>query len=183
MADAPHDSATAGERDGRPDADHDARPLPGNPAPPDTPTGGAATGDRSTRGGAGADESIIEVVGALIEDAGLYAQAEIGFQKTRAAFAGRSLAVALGALVLALILLHLALIALAVGCVIALAPLVTIWGAIAIVVGLMLAGVATLAGIALGRARRIAAMFADEPHNTGADNTEAAARDPDGSTA
>ena len=107
------------------------------------------------------DESIIEEISTLIDDATLYAQAEIAFQKTRASLAGRSIAVALGALVLAVILLHIALIALAVGFVIALAPLVTIWGAIAIVVGGMLLGVAALGSITLTRARRIGAMFGD----------------------
>jgi hypothetical protein len=62
-------------------------------------------------------------------------------------------------LVLALVLLHLALIALAVGAVIALAPLVTIWGAIAIVVGVMLLGVALLVRAALGDGKMLAAMF------------------------
>lgn len=63
---------------------------------------------------------------------------------------------------LALVLLHIALIALAVGAVIALAPLVTIWGAIAIVVGVLLAGVATLVWAALGNGKAVAAMFGSE---------------------
>lgn len=98
-------------------------------------------------------------VTALVEDARTYAEAEIAFQKTRAGLAGKATARALAMLVLALVLLHIALIALAVGAVIALAPLVTIWGAIAIVVGVLLAGVAALAFSALGHGKALAAMF------------------------
>ncbi|MDT8280509.1 MAG: hypothetical protein RQ806_08190, partial [Erythrobacter sp.] len=90
------------------------------------------------------------------------AEAEIAFQKTRAGLASRKTARALALLVLALVLLHIALIALAVGAVIALAPLVTIWGAIAIVVGMLLAGVATLVWAALGNGKAVAAMFGSE---------------------
>jgi uncharacterized membrane protein YqjE len=100
-----------------------------------------------------------EDVTALVEDARNYAEAELAFQKTRAALAGKHGARALVMLVLALVLLHLALIALAVGAVIALAPLVTIWGAIAIVVGVMLLGVALLVRAALGDGKLLAAMF------------------------
>lgn len=128
------------------------------PDPP-APDGGAA--DPAAAHPSGRDDSIIEEIGTLIDDAALYAQAEIAFQKTRAALAGRSIAVAAGALLLAVILLHIALIALAVGFVIALAPLVTIWGAIAIVVGGMLIGVAALGSITLARVRRIGTMFGD----------------------
>lgn len=100
-----------------------------------------------------------EDVTALVEDARNYAEAEIAFQKTRAALAGKHGARALVLLVLALVLLNLALIALAVGAVIALAPLVTIWGAIAIVVGVLLAGVVLLVMAAARDGRMIGAMF------------------------
>ncbi|MEO1048001.1 MAG: hypothetical protein AAFW59_06695, partial [Pseudomonadota bacterium] len=90
------------------------------------------------------DESITEEVGALLEDAQLYATAELAFQKTRAKLVGRNIGIAAGAIVVAILLLHIALIALAVGFVIALAPLVTIWGAIALVVGALLLGVVLL---------------------------------------
>lgn len=98
-------------------------------------------------------------VAALVEDARTYAEAEIAFQKTRAGLAGKTAGRALALLVLAVVLLHIALIALAVGAVIALAPLVTIWGAIAIVVGVMLIGVAALVYGALGKGKLLAAMF------------------------
>lgn len=98
-------------------------------------------------------------VSALVEDARNYAEAEIAFQKTRASLAGKHGARAVAMLVLALVLLHIALIALAVGVVIALAPHVTIWGAIAIVVGLMLFGVALLLRGAMGQSKLLSAMF------------------------
>ncbi len=96
---------------------------------------------------------------ALVDDARTYAEAEIAFQKTRAGLAGKTAGRALGLLVLAVVLLHIALIALAVGAVIALAPLVTIWGAIAIVVGVLLTGVAALVFFAVGDGKALSGMF------------------------
>lgn len=106
--------------------------------------------------------SLREDVAILIEDARTYAEAEVRFQKTRAALAGKATARAVVLLVLALVLLHIALIALAVGAVIALAPLVTVWGAIAIVVGVMLAGVAALVLAARKDGALLAALFASD---------------------
>lgn len=101
-----------------------------------------------------------EEVAVLIEDARTYAEAEAAFQKTRAQIAGKTAGRALVLLVLALVLLHIALIALAVGAVFALAPLVGVWGAIAIVVGVMLAGVAALVMEARKDGALVAALFA-----------------------
>ncbi len=109
------------------------------------------------------DESIIEELGALIDDAGLYATAEIAFQKTRAKLAGRNFGAAVLLVSVALVLFHIALIAMAVGFVIALAPLVTIWGAIAIVVGAMLIGVAVLLHFAIKRGKLLRQIFASKP--------------------
>ncbi len=100
-----------------------------------------------------------EDIAILIEDARTYAEAEARFQKTRANLAGKTAGRALVMLVLALVLLHIALIALAVGAVIALAPLVTVWGAIAIVVGVMLGGVAWLVLSAKKDGALLAALF------------------------
>ncbi|WP_066528245.1 phage holin family protein [Erythrobacter sp. CCH5-A1] len=131
------DPGLARPQDGAP-----AEPAPDAPEAPDTTL-----------------SALRDDVTALVEDARNYAEAEIAFQKTRAALAGKHGARALGMLVLALVLLHIALIALAVGAVIALAPLVTIWGAIAIVVGVMLIGVAVLVMSALKDGKLLAAMF------------------------
>jgi hypothetical protein len=130
------------------------------------PNEGAAPAERAAEQQAAGPEApdttlsaLREDVTALIEDARNYAEAELAFQKTRAALAGKHGARALVLLVLALVLLNLALIALAVGAVIALAPLVTIWGAIAIVVGVLLAGVVLLVMGAVTDGRTIGAMF------------------------
>ncbi|MDC8753232.1 phage holin family protein [Erythrobacter sp. sf7] len=100
-----------------------------------------------------------EEIAVLADDARTYAEAEVAFQKTRAAIAGKTAGHAVVLLVLALVLLHIALIALAVGAVIALAPLVSIWGAIAIVVGVMLCGVVLLVLRARRDGELLAALF------------------------
>lgn len=105
------------------------------------------------------DDSLIGEIGALIDDGRTYAEAEIAFQKTRAKLAGRTIGVAAGSLVLAIILLHIALLALAVGLVVALAPLVTIWGAIAIVVGGLLGGMAFFVWIAARNGSKLSGLF------------------------
>lgn len=131
-------------------------PAPQEGAPPAEPAAPASVAPDTTLSG------LREDVTALVEDARNYAEAELAFQKTRAALAGKHGARALVMLVLALVLLHIALIALAVGAVIALAPLVTIWGAIAVVVGVMLLGVALLVRAALGDGKMLSAMFASD---------------------
>lgn len=138
-------------------------PEPGSlSSPPDDSADPAASPDGDPGEDSNSFDSLRDDITALVDDARTYAEAEIAFQKTRAGLASRKTARALALLVLALVLLHIALIALAVGAVIALAPLVTIWGAIAIVVGVLLAGVATLVWAALGNGKAVAAMFGSE---------------------
>lgn len=141
---------------------HDSNP--GTPPTPDTagdsPQTELADGAPAEAAAGNSFTELRDDLSALVEDARTYAEAEIAFQKTRAGLAGKAAGRALGLLVLALVLLHIALIALAVGAVIALAPLVSIWGAIAIVVGLMLAGVGVLVYLAVGDGKMLSAMFA-----------------------
>jgi uncharacterized membrane protein YqjE len=101
------------------------------------------------------EEGLVEEISHLIDDSVTYAQAEIAFQKSRIGFVGGAAGKAAIYVVVALVLFHIALLALAVGLVIALAPLVTIWGAIAIVVGVLLLGVVFL----LLRARKVASRL------------------------
>ncbi len=122
------------------------------------------------------DESLLEEVGALIDDAKLYATAELAFQKTRAGLIGKNAGIAAGAVVVAIILLHISIIALAVGLVMALAPLVTIWGAIAIVVGVMLLGVAGLGYLAYSKGMLIAEMFAKDEEDEADDGSSEAGK-------
>ncbi|WP_379921507.1 phage holin family protein [Erythrobacter sp. R86502] len=117
------------------------------------------TDDFSDEDNSSAFSSLRADVGALTEDARTYAEAEFAFQKTRAVMAGKKSGRVIGLLVLALVLLHIALIALAVGVVIALAPYITIWGAIAVVVGAMLIGVAVLVMMAQREGKVVSAMF------------------------
>ncbi len=136
---------------GAPRAAETEHPAPLAAAAPD-----AATTEEDSAGLSGLKDDLTH----LVEDARTYAAAEIAFQKTRAGLAGRKAGRALVLLVLALVLLNLALVALAGGAVIALAPLVTIWGAIAIVVGVLLAGVVLLVTGAAREGRVLGAMFA-----------------------
>ncbi len=81
-----------------------------------------------------ADDSLLGDARALLEDGQSLLSAEIAFQKARAGFAlGRAKGI-LALAALALALLFFALMALVVGLLLALAPLVGPWGALAIVV-------------------------------------------------
>jgi hypothetical protein len=105
------------------------------------------------------DDGLFDEVVRVFDDGVTYAQAELGFQKTRAKLAGRAAGMAALYVTIALVLVHIALLALAVGLVIALAPFVTIWGAIAIVVGVILLGAVWLLLKARAKADKITALF------------------------
>lgn len=136
-------------------------------ADPIAPVGEAGHPDNTSDNGEQAsgepvfDESLTDEIAALIDDGRTYATAEIEFQKARAALAGRSVGFAAGFVVVALILLHIALLALAVGMVMALEPLVTIWGAIAIVVGVLLLGVGLLVHRAAAHGKLLGKLFSN----------------------
>lgn len=134
---------------------------PGAPRTPeeDIALAAAAAQPDPTEDGSAGLSALREDVAALVDDARTYAEAEIAFQKTRAGLAGKHGARALLWAVLALLLLHIALITFAVGAVMALAPLVTIWGAIAIVVGALLVATALLGLKALRNGKMLSAMF------------------------
>jgi hypothetical protein len=108
-----------------------------------------------------ASGSLTDDVVAMLDDGRTLLEAEIQFQKTRAAFAfdrGKSGA-AYG--VAAFALIHLALVALVVGTVIALTPVIGAWGATAIVVGLLLIAGGLLALAARRKFARLAAVYAE----------------------
>lgn len=131
---------------------------------PETPQGGPdAAQDDTLPDEALSDEetSLSADIAALIDSGRTYAEAELAFQKTRAALAGDNAAKAIGALVLALVLLNIALTALAIGAVLALQPLITIWGAIAVVVGALLLGAGLLARSAKARGKLLGVMFCE----------------------
>lgn len=92
--------------------------------------------------------SLTDDITALYEDGKTYAEAELAYQKTRVSYTvekGKKGAVFLGG---ALALLHLAGIALVVGLVIALTPLITAWGATALVVAVLVIGALILGNMA-----------------------------------
>jgi len=99
--------------------------------------------------------SLRDDVEALIEDGKTYLQTELVYQKTRAAFVadGAKGAVVFGAV--AVLLAFLALIGLVVGLIIALTPLLTAWGASALVVGLLIVAALIAAKVAAGRWNRL----------------------------
>lgn len=82
----------------------------------------------------GAERSLLEDVEDLVEDARIYLDAELSYQKSRASFVSERLQKLIIFGLAGAFLAFLATIALTVGLVIALTPLVTGWGATAIVV-------------------------------------------------
>ena len=93
----------------------------------------------------GDERSLLDEVRALIDDGRTYLEAELGFQKTRAAFVAdraKSTMVFGG---IAALLGFLALVGLTVGSIIALTPLLTAWGASALVVAILLVAAALAA--------------------------------------
>ena len=114
------------------------------------------------------EDSLVEELAALIDGGRTYAEAELAFQRTRAKLTRRLIGVSLALVVVALILLHIAFLALAVGLVIALEPLLTIWGAIGVVFGGLLLLVALLGWMALKRARKLGRLFSVPDNGAGA---------------
>ena len=105
------------------------------------------------------EDSLVEELATLIDGGRTYAEAELAFQRTRAKLTGRLIGVSLALVVVALILLHIAFLALAVGLVIALEPMLTIWGAVGLVFGGLLLLVALLGWMALKRAQKLGRLF------------------------
>jgi len=86
------------------------------------------------------ERSLVEDVEALIDDGKTYLEAEIAYQKTRAAFVADKAKNALVYGAVAAAFAFLALVGLTVGLIIALTPWLTAWGATAVVVGLLILG-------------------------------------------
>ena len=114
------------------------------------------------------EDSLVEELATLIDGGRTYAEAELAFQRTRAKLTGRLIGVSLALVVVALILLHIAFLALAVGLVIALEPMLTIWGAVGLVFGGLLLLVALLGWMALKRAQKLGRLFSAPDDGGGA---------------
>lgn len=109
-----------------------------------------------------AERSLKDDLRQLAEDARALAEAEVAYQKSRAAFAGqvsRRIAV-LG--VTAAVFAFFALMALTVGLVIALTPLLTAWGATGAVFGSLLGVAITCLAVAANRWKFMRATLAKE---------------------
>ena len=112
------------------------------------------------------DRSLLDDVRALIDDGRTYLEAELGFQRTRAAFvADRARSTIVFGAVAAL-LGFLALVGLTVGSIIALIPLLTAWGASALVVAVLLLAAALAARAAGRRWSSLMRAIADEGGKT-----------------
>jgi hypothetical protein len=104
---------------------------------------------------AAGDDSLLGGARALFEDGQTLLAAEIEFQKARAGFVLGRVKGILVLAALALVLLFFALMALVMGLLLALAPLIGPWGALAVVV----LGLLALTGLSvLGVVRRIGAI-------------------------
>jgi hypothetical protein len=93
-----------------------------------------------------ADRSLLGDLRLLAGDARTLAETEFAYQKSRAQVFGGGIGKIVGLAVAALLFVSLALIGLIVGLILALTPLISAWGATAVVVGVlvMLAGAAAL---------------------------------------
>ena len=121
----------------------------------ETPTSANATGTAE-------DRSLTDDVHQLALDARLLAEAEFAYQKSRAAFAGsESKRIAILGL-LAVFFGFFALMALVVGCVIALAPSLTAWGATAAVCGALVLFLLICVAVLMQRVRRMKTVLKNE---------------------
>ncbi len=98
------------------------------------PTDDTQTPAPADEAGAGATRSLFDDFEALIDDGRTYFEAELSYQKNRAGFVANRLKLALVFGAVAAVLAVLAVFGLIVGLIIALTPLITAWGATAVVV-------------------------------------------------
>ena len=106
--------------------------------------------------------SLAEDVRLLAEQGKILAQAEFAFQKSRAAYAGSETRTISLLLVGAAVLVFFALMALVTGTVIALGPVLGLWGAMAAVTIALLVLAAVAAISAKGRFKRMMTIISDE---------------------
>lgn len=103
--------------------------------------------------------SLFADIEALIDDGRTFVEAEIAFQKARIAYAGSKGRSAAILLLLAALFGCFALFALVVGLVIALAPLLTAWGATALIAGILILAAGFCAIAAAANVRQLRAAF------------------------
>lgn len=106
--------------------------------------------------------SLTDDLVALLDDGKTYLEAEKAYQKSRAIYAAHEGKSGIIHGLVAFALIHTALIGLVVGAVIALAPILTIWGATALVTGVLLIAGIVLARKALAHFRDAGNSFTDD---------------------
>ena len=109
------------------------------------------------------DRSLLDDIQGLIEDGKTYLEAELGFQKTRAAYVADRVKAAVVFGAISVLLGFLALIGITLGLIIALTPLLTAWGACALVVLLLVVGAALAGRAAKQRWERLMAVIDTKP--------------------
>lgn len=112
--------------------------------------------------GDAADRSLVDDVRQLVHDGRTLLEAELAYQKSRAALAGQGAKAVAGWGALALALVLFALMALTFGLVLGLASLVGPWWATLITVAVLLAGAALAGWIAARRWSATASQLSDE---------------------
>jgi hypothetical protein len=112
-----------------------------------------------------ADRSLVEDLRRLAGDARTMAGAELAYQQARAKLASSSIAGIAGRAAVALALAFFALMAIVLGAILALSPLLTPWGATAVVTLVLLVGALVMALRARAKWRRMVARVVreDEP--------------------
>ena len=131
-------------------------PDPSDSAPP---TDGPIDAEDATR-------SLLSDVHALIDDGKTYLEAELGFQKTRAAFVADRAKSTMVFGAIAALLAFLALVGLTVGAIIALTPALGAWAASALVVLLLLAAAGLAARSAARKWSSLLRAITGEPDDT-----------------
>ena len=106
--------------------------------------------------------SLTDDLVALLDDGKTYLESEKAFQKSRAVFVAHKGKWGVIHGLVAFAMIHTALIGLVVGAVIALAPILTIWGAMALVSGVLIVIGVILARKALGHFRDAGDSFGDD---------------------
>lgn len=143
----------------------DGPPRPMTAQPTDDPAAGPSPENDTSGDGRETDRgeaSLIDDLSSLIEDGRTYAEAELAYQKTRAAFVGqqaKGIAISGG---IAALLVVLAIVALVFGAILALTPLVGAFGATGIVFGALLLAAFLLVQIARAKARAMMRAFGSE---------------------
>lgn len=134
--------------------------------------------DNPAFGKSASQRSLIDDVEALIHDGRTYFDAELSYQKTRAGFVSDRLKKTLIFGCVAAVLAVLAVLGLVVGSIVALAPLITGWGATGVVVGVLLLAVVICGMKAASSAKSmIAVIKTDKPEKP--DNHENASEEED----